>query len=368
MVQSKYSLTRSSWDHKEREAIQEVVDSGNLTMGTKVKQFERDFAAYTGAKYCVMVNSGSSANLLATAAMFYKPNPLVRDDEVIVPALAWSTTYAPLTQYGLKLKFVDIDIHTLNYDIDSLNNAITIDTKMVILVHALGNPIDYDALNIPGHIIVIEDCCEAMGAKYNGRHVGRHGLASTFSTFYSHHISTIEGGLIITDDYEIYELLLMLRAHGWTRDLPGGQPNSFDFEIPGYNVRPTEIAGAIGIEQLKKLDQLVWYRQQNAAIYKELFSNNHNYIIQQETGNSSWFGFYFNAWRKDQLLPLLQRSNIETRSVMGGNFLKQNAAKWMDTTADTTTMIDRTDIFGFYVGNYGQDLSDELERLKRVIK
>jgi len=169
----KYSLATSTWDERELEAIQSVIDRDSYTMGDSVRQFEEDFCKFTGSKYTVMVSSGSAANLIATAALFYTKNPMLkRGDEVIVPAVSWSTTYSPLQQYGLKLKFVDIDLDTLNYDLEALESAITSNTKMIMVVNLLGNPNDFDVINSfikDKDIFIFEDNCESMGAEYKGQ-------------------------------------------------------------------------------------------------------------------------------------------------------------------------------------------------------
>lgn len=220
----KYELASSSWDNKEIEAIQDVIRRDCYTMGKSVHQFEEDFARYTNHKYCVMVNSGSSANLLAIAAMFYKKdNPLKRGDEVIVPAVSWATTYYPLYQYGLHLKFVDVNLETLNMDTDALAEAITDKTRLIFAVNLLGNPNEFAAIQeiIKGkNITLLEDNCESLGGVYDGKPLGSIGLIGTYSTFFSHHMATMEGGVIGTDDEELYDILLSIRSHGWTRHLP----------------------------------------------------------------------------------------------------------------------------------------------------
>ena len=176
MSTTSYSLASSTWDDKEYKAIQAVIDSDFFTMGEKVAEFEKDFATFVGSKYAVMTSSGSAANLIATAALFYTKKPLLkRGDEVIVPAVSWSTTYYPLFQYGLKLKFVDIDLQTLNYDLKTLKSAISDNTKMIMCVNLLGNPNDFDEIQtlIKGKdIILLEDNCESMGATYKGKQAG----------------------------------------------------------------------------------------------------------------------------------------------------------------------------------------------------
>ncbi len=222
----KFPLATSSWGDEEYAAMQAVIASGHFTMGEKVAAFERDFARFTGSKHCVMVNSGSSANLLMIAALCYTKNDkllLKRGDEVIVPAVSWPTTYYPLHQYGLKLKFVDIDPETLNYDLQALASAIGPRTRAIMVVNLLGNPNDFDAIRnmIAGRdIVLMEDNCESMGATFGGKQTGTFGVVGSFSSFFSHHISTMEGGMVVTDDEELYHLMLSLRAHGWTRNLP----------------------------------------------------------------------------------------------------------------------------------------------------
>ncbi|MDR3312402.1 MAG: aminotransferase class V-fold PLP-dependent enzyme, partial [Spirochaetaceae bacterium] len=268
----KYELASSSWDHKEIEAVQRVLAAQRTTMGECVEQYEREFAQFIGSKHCVMVNSGSSANLLAVAALFYrKKNALQRGDEVVVPAVSWPTTYYPLQQYGLKLKFVDIDLETLNYDLNQLEAAVTKKTKMIVAVNLLGNPNDFEKIQqIIGskNIILLEDNCESLGAVFKNKQAGTWGIMGTFSSFFSHHISTMEGGMVVTDDEELFQILLCMRAHGWTRSLPKKNlvcspksDNQFDefwrFVLPGYNFRPLEMMGAIGLEQLKKLPEFL---------------------------------------------------------------------------------------------------------------
>ena len=271
-----FKLCDDPWGEEELSAIHRVMDSGMYTMGQNVRTYEQQFARKFGTKHAVMVSSGSAANLLAIASLVYSKR-LPRGAEVIVPAVSWSTTYAPLEQYGMKLVFVDIDKDTLNMDVQALRNAITEKTKMVFLVNLLGNPNYFDeVLEIcrQKNVIVIEDNCESLGAEYKGKKLGTLGLAGTFSTFYSHHLCTMEGGMVVTDDQELYEYMLAIRAHGWTRNLPDGSSiyqkkddpfyESFNFIVPGYNLRPLEMEGAIGLEQLKKMDRMIAQRRENA--------------------------------------------------------------------------------------------------------
>ena len=386
----KYELASSSWDNKEIEALQRVIEGDYYSFSKNVFQFEDDFARYTMHKYCVMVNSGSSANLLAVAAMMYKKeNPLKRGDEVIVPAVSWATTYYPLYQYGLKLKFVDIDIKTLNFDLSELKKAITDKTKMIFAVNLLGNSNDYDKIKqIIGNrkIYLLEDNCESLGGEYKGIPLGSLGLMGTYSTFFSHHISTMEGGMIATDDEELYHILLCLRSHGWTRQLPLNNKlcvktdnhfeESWRFLLPGYNVRPVEMMGAIGIEQLKKLPGFIQHRRENAEYFKTLFENDSRFIIQHETagGKSSWFGFSLlitpgSGLERSKIIDALTKAEIETRPIVAGNFARKEVVRYFDyEICGTLENADYIDKNGFFIGNHHYNIKDKLDYLKDTLK
>lgn len=387
---AKYSLASSTWDGKEQAAIQGVIESDMYTMGAKVAEYERQFADFFGSRYAVMASSGSTANLLMIAALFFTKYPkLQRGDEVIVPAVSWSTTYFPLQQHGLKVKFVDINPATLNIDLDKLESAITDKTKAILLVNLLGNPNDFDAVERlveDKDIIILEDNCESMGAEYRGKKTGVFGVMGTFSSFFSHHIATMEGGCVVTDDEELYHILLCIRAHGWTRNLPkenqvsgikSDDPfeESFKFVLPGYNVRPLEMSGAIGLEQLKKLPDFVDVRRQNAQILQALFSDHPYLKTQQEIGQSSWFGFSLvikedAPFDRNQLVKALQDAEIECRPIVTGNFLKNEAVlKFFDyEISGSLEAAEYIDKQGLFVGNHHVSLNEELHYLKSVIE
>lgn len=384
----KYELATSTWDNDEILAIEGVISRDIYSMSEKVAKFEKDFCSFFKCKYAVMVSSGSSANLLATAALFYTKYPkLKRGDEVIVPAVSWSTTYFPLHQYGLKLKFVDIDLHTLNYDLKALETAISGKTKMIMVVNLLGNPNDFDKISglIEGKdIFLVEDNCESMGATYNGKFAGTFGLMGTFSTFFSHHISTMEGGIVVTDDEELYHILLSLRAHGWTRNLPKENrvsnksddwfEESFRFVLPGYNVRPLEMSGAIGIEQLKKLPNFLKQRKENAKLFIELFSNHEDFLIQKEINNSSWFGFSLiiketSKLIRKEVVEKLQKNKIDCRPIVSGNFTKNKVMKFFD--YEIHKELKNADYLhenGFFIGNSQRCLKMEINYLNKVMR
>ena len=307
-MKTRFPLATSTWDQKEYESLQRVIDSGMFSMNTEVSEFEKQFADYFDTKFAIMVNSGSSANLLMTGALFYTKNERLKlkpGDEIIVPAVSWSTTYYPLSQYGLIQKFVDIDIGSLNYDLVALEAAISDQTRAIMVVNLLGNPNCFSEIKriIKGRdIVLLEDNCESMGASFEGKKTGTFADVGSFSTFFSHHISTMEGGMVVTDNEELYHIMLSMRAHGWTRNLPeenhvtGTKSNdsfneSFNFVLPGYNLRPLEMSGALGKEQLKKLPKLIEGRRNNAKIFQDKLSEHPLFTLQTEIGESSWFGF-----------------------------------------------------------------------------
>ena len=382
-----YDLASSSWGPEEITAMRQVLESGRFTMGEHVKRFEEAFRAKFGVRHALMVGSGSAANLVGIAALSYvKDRPLARGDEVIVPAISWATTYYPLQQYGLRLRFVDVELDTLNMDVSRLEQALTPRTRMVVAVSILGNPCALDTLRAfcDRHgLYLFEDNCESMGASLNGRLAGTFGDIGTFSTFFSHHISTMEGGVLVTDNTEIAHVARSMRAHGWTRDLPADSKiydkrdedffEAYRFILPGYNARPLEIAGAIGIEQLKKLDAMVEARRRNAALFQKLFARDERFIIQREHGRSSWFCFTIIlnpglSIDRGKVMNALKKADIGYRIITGGNFLRHDVIRYFD--YDRVGEIRNADIAhdrGFFVGNHPQDLAPQIERLREVL-
>lgn len=386
---ARFPLAASSWGAEEQAAMLAVIASGQFTMGERVAQFEREFAAYNGSRFAVMVNSGSSANLLMVAALFHTKNPklkLQRGDEVIVPAVSWSTTYHPLHQYGLKLKFVDIDLETLNFDLKALAGAIGPKTRAIFAVNLLGNPNDFDAiaqLTAGRDIVLFEDNCEAMGARFGGRMAGGFGVMGSHSSFFSHHISTMEGGLVVTDDEELHHILLCLRAHGWTRNLPKDNlvcgtksddpfEESFRFVLPGYNLRPLELSGALGTEQLKRLPGLVAARRANAAALQTAMAGHPRLMLQRELGESSWFGFSLvirpGVQRERRaLIAALREAGFECRPIVAGNFAKNPVVQLFEHEIHGELKnAEYIDTHGLFVGNQGHAIPEAVQALSRI--
>ena len=383
----KYKLATSSWDEKEKKALYEVIESNFFTMGAKTLQFENDFSNYINVKYSVMVNSGSSANLLMVAALLYsKKFSLDEASEVIVPAVSWSTTYFPFHQCNFKIRFVDIDKETFNIGIKEIISGITNRTKIICAVNLLGNPCEYDELiNIckEKNIILLEDNCESLGAKYKNQIAGSFGLMSTHSFFFSHHISTMEGGMISTNDEELYQILLSLRAHGWTRNLPQNnlitnKKNNnefyelFNFILPGYNLRPIELEAAVGIKQLEKIDTIVSNRRKNAEYFKNKFQESKIFKLQTETGESSWFGFGVKFKKTDVRnynIEIYKNCGIECRPIVAGNFTKNPVIKYLKYTIHGE-LVNSNYIhdYGIFFGNSHEDLTLEIDYLHEMTK
>ena len=318
-----------------------------VTMGKKVKKFENSFARYIGSKYSVMVNSGSSANLLALSIL---TNPkfskrIKLGSEVLTPAVTWATTIFPIANVNLVPSFIDVDLENFNLDVDKLRKSITKKTKAIMPVHLLGNPANMkEIIDIAKEydLFVIEDSCEAHGAEFNNKKIGSFGDISTFSFFLSHHISTIEGGMLLTKNEEIFELAKSMRIFGSIRDQknkkqiakknPKLDPR-FLFDSLGYNIRPTEIQGAFGIHQIKKLEKFIKIRTSNANFWNKKLAKFSNYLLlhsQRPNTRHAWFGYPITVrspapFSRDQLVNFLEKKNIETRPIMAGDITKQPA-------------------------------------------
>jgi CDP-6-deoxy-D-xylo-4-hexulose-3-dehydrase len=358
-------------------AAVECLLTTRVTLGEKVKRFEKEFASRHGSAHAVMNNSGSSANLLAVAAV---ANPATKDglkpgDEVIVPALSWSTTVWPLVQCGLVPVIVDIDPATLNIDPTQIERAVGPKTRGVMIVPVYGNPCDMAAITgicRRKNLVLIEDCCEALGATYDGVPVGRFGRVGTFSFYYSHHITTLEGGICVTQDFELAEMMRILRAHGWVRELDKPEPyyqrypdidRRFLFVNVGYNLRPTELAGAMGSVQLPKLESFVDARRDSAAWFRRALGQFQDlFAFQDETpkGRSSWFGFAVRVkpkakFKVKDLTMALNKALIETRPIICGNIARQPAMQMyphrvVGDLAHATDVMDNAFSFGNHQG------------------
>ena len=346
-------------------------DDPILTQSKQVRAFEQEWSEWLGVKYSVFVNSGSSANQVTMCAL----RETYGVGEVIVPTLTWVSDIASVIQAGLKPVFVDINPRTLGMDIDQVLEKITPQTKAVFLTHVLGyNALDQRLLdelesqNIP----LIEDVCESYGATFQGRKLGAFGLMSNFSFYYAHHMSTIEGGMICTNDSNLYEMLRMFRSHGMVREStsdelkqsyydrhPDLNPD-FIFAFPAYNVRSTEINAVIGRSQLKRLDENNKLRTENLLLFLQNL-NPDKYQTNFETEGSCNYAFTLilkqpDTVLRDKVMEALRQAGVEFRrgTAGGGNQLRQPYLKKLFGEADLTqfTQVDHVHFYGFYIGNY----------------
>lgn len=348
----KYPLLDDAFSNNDLFEGIKVIISGQLTMAKKTEEFEKKFAKKLKVKYAVMVNSGSSANLLST---FAACNPMRKNkfkvgDEVLIPSLCWPTSLWPLVQAGLKPKFVDIDYKTLNVRANDIIKSISTKTKVILLIHVLGNSTDMDVIREVAKkkkIILIEDTCESLGATYKKKYLGTFGDFGTYSFYYSHQISSGEGGMVVCNSFNDYQLLLSMRAHGWSRNLKLHKnierkyPNldkRFVFVNSGFNLRPTDVAASIGNSQFSRLNTFIKIRKENRAKIilalknSKKWKNQYEFLNINKNVNPSFFGFPIIISEKykklkKKLLKKLESLGIESRPIISGNFLNQPAAK-----------------------------------------
>jgi len=371
-MQTTYPLATSTWGDEELQAIKEVMDTGRFTMGPKVFAFEKEFAKKFGATDAVMVNSGSTANLLMLSLLKWKYNLHKKPNaNVIVPTVGWSTTYFPVTQNDFLLNFVDVDPNTFNIDVTKIEQAIDGGTVAIMPVNLCGNSCDYDALKAictKHNLLLIEDNCESMGATYNDKYCGTHGTMGSHSFFFSHHLQTMEGGMICVQNQEDADYLRSLRAHGWCRELPDNSSifkktgdffkDSFTFITPGYSVRPLEMSGAIGSIQINKWEDILEKRIANKEHFFSLFANTDYLTLQQEVGNSSWFSFGCVLkgpldGKRDELVKQFNLLGVEARPLASGNFLAQPVLEMLPHIAHGNyDAAENIHMNGFWVGNH----------------
>lgn len=382
-----YPLAMDNWDERERAAIDQVVSSNKFTMGEQVKLFESEVAAKFGSRFAVMVNSGSSANLLMlTAAKIFLQDGFGKMPNIVVPAVSWSTTYTPAYYLGYQLKFADIDPKHFGLSLENVEAAVDENTVAILTVNLLGSASDLTRLKSfaeQKRILLLEDNCESLGAELDGQFTGTFGLMGTHSSFFSHHINTMEGGWVTTDNEEIYQILVSLRAHGWSRELPqtsrfraaGVQDwftSQFEFVLPGMNFRPLEMEAAIGRVQLSKVDQMIEHRRQNAEVFTQRIGSLPSVTIQKPLGNSSWFAFailFENTQMRGHIAETLRAAGVECRPIVTGNFTRQPILNFLNfKISGRLEVADRLHDCGMYIGNHPHPLVKEITNVATLIK
>ena len=387
-----YPLVKNPFSSKDIDEGIKVIRSKQLTLSTKTFELEKYFKKKFNLKFSTMVNSGSSANLLAFQTLInpYRKNKLKPNDEVLVPALCWSTSFWPIVQSNLKPVFVDCDANNLIIDIKDLEKKITKKTKCLMLIHVLGHCADMDKIMKivkKYKLILIEDNCEAIGSMYKNKYLGTYGHFSSFSFYSSHQIPGGEGGMLICKDFVDYQIIKTLRSHGWSRETLKVRDSiykhkkdkyldpMFTFCNSGYNVRPTEVCAAIALSQLKRLEKIKRSRKSNYNRIKSILQNsligqkNFSFIETNKNISECWLALPVilnkNIDRKKFLKRLLNLG-VQTRPIISGDFTRQPVFdKYKIAKQKLYKNSNYIHKYGFYIGIYSEPLSEkDLFKLK----
>ena len=374
-----YSLSDDNLSKDDLNAGINVIKSGKITMGAKTRLFEKNFEKKLGLKYALMVNSGSSANLLAAFASCNpkRENRFKPGDHAIIQSLCWPTSLWPLVQTGLKIDFIDVDPKTLNVNADEVIKQVTRKTKVILIINVLGLSPDIKMIRNfcnKKKIILIEDNCEGLGAKYDNKYLGSFGDFSTFSFFYSHQITSGEGGMIVCKNKKDYEILNSLRSHGWSRDkkIAKKYPNldpRYIFINSGFNLRPTDIQAAIGISQFKRLDNFKNIRNKNrqkiiTSLKKNpMWNNQFSFIEVPKKISPSYmvFPIILNSRykkKKIKFINYIESKGLQSRPIISGNFANQPSSKLYNLNLDSKKFLGAEKIqkLGFVIGLHSKNI------------
>ena len=352
-----------------------------LTKGPITLDFEKKYSEWLGRKYSVFCNSGSSANLLMLSAL--QQGGYLANDKVVVPSVAWATDLSPVIQLGLKPILCDSNMEDLSVDLEHLEKIFQEESPSVLMfVSVLGLVPNMDKLvNLCDeyNVILLEDTCESMGCEYKGQKLGTFGKMASFSTFFGHHISTIEGGLISTDDFELYELLLSIRSHGWDRDLSSETQSQlqqdwnvskfdamYTFYYSGFNMRSTDLQAYIGLAQIDKLDDWGKKREHNYNLYYNLIKNDYWKPKSYHNSLTSNFAYPIISPHRDRIVKELQKNEVEVRPMICGSMGTQPfyVRKFGELKLPKVSIIDE---YGFYVPNHPSLVEDEIKFICDII-
>lgn len=361
-----YPLASPTLGCDEIAAAVEVLHSRRTTMGDKVEEFEEAFARHVGAPHAVMVNSGSSADLLIAFALAQD----IPRGEVLIPAVTWPTHAWSWLMAGFNVRLIDVE--GINTTAEIVEDSVGPETVAVSLVHLMGVPCDTEPILKVAHsedLTVTEDCCEALGAS-----VGSFGRCAAWSFFFSHHMTTMEGGMVTTAESHIASRLRTLRSHGWARHLdrlPGNWDRRYTFVDWGFNVRPTEIAAAIGLVQLQRLDSMNHARRVNRSMFAQALDDNPFVTLPDvpEGAVASWFGLPMlvdQAVDRDALAAHLEGAGVETRPILAGNLSRQPAACRHGIARRHLPGADRVHDHGLYIGLH-PSYDYDVERVARLV-
>jgi len=369
-----YSLVGEPFIEDDIIAGIETLLSGKITMSSITKKFENQFSRFIGSKYALMVNSGSSANLLAffSAINPKNKNKLNINDECLIPALCWSTSLWPIVQSGLKPKFVDVDIKNFNFDIKKLEKKITKKTKAIMAVHVLGNSSNMTKimkLVRKYNLTLIEDTCESLGSSYKNKYLGTFGKFGTFSFYISHQLIAGEGGMLVCNNYNDYQIAHSLRAHGWDRGLDGKKNTDFNFINSGFNLRPLDLTASIGLNQLRRLNKSINIKSLNrnkiisSITNSDKWNNQLTFLEPEKNLKPSWFGIPILLNKKlvkykKNYLNKLNKNGIDTRPIISGNFINQPSVNLykLNTSKEKFPTAQEIENRGFFIGLHAKNL------------
>lgn len=383
MSEYKWPLMKNTLSFLDRARLAKfILTSDKFTQGDKVKEFEEKWSEWVGCKHSLFVTSGSTANFLLVASAIEKYN-LKKGDKVLLPACTWVTNINPIFQLGLTPIFCDINLQNYSFDVDNLKRISQkhLDIKLVFVTHLLGIPADNHLYKeIFPNAIFIDDVCESHGCTdVYGDIVGSNSLGATFSFYFGHHMSTVEGGMISTNNTELYDLMKLKRSHGlarvsdnfdeYVRKNPDIQ-KSFLFVTDGYNFRNTEISAVLGLSQLKRLDKFIGIRRNNYETFVELMYDNENfYSLKYSWGNSSFcFPFICKTKEiKDRLISLFEKYKVEYRPVVSGNLLRQPYLNYEVECKGEYLNVDIVHENGVYIGNNQFVSKHDMKLLEKIL-
>ena len=382
MSYEKIKLVKDTIDINDiNKLIEWLITNPKLTKGPLTVEFEKKWSEWLGVKYSVFVNSGSSANLAAIYSLLLSGR--LKNNKIVVPAVSWVTTITPAIQLGLTPIMCECDMDNLGLDINHLKKIISEEKpSAIILVHVLGFPNHMNeilTLCEENDILLVEDTCESMGSEYNGKKLGTLGDLSTFSFYFGHHMSTIEGGMISTNDEDLYHILLSIRSHGWDRDLPEEKQISlrkkynvdefrslYTFYYPGFNLRSTDLQAFIGLEQLNKINQIVTNRNRNYNIYKEKINNKYWNINPPSNSYISNFSFPIITENIKKLTEELIKNNIECRPLICGS-INEHPFWYERYGKQSLPNAERAHKYGLYLPNNHQMTEDEINKVIEIV-
>ena len=375
-------LVKDTIDNKDIDRLVDWLKTyPRLSKGPVTLEFEEKYSNWLGTKYSVFVNSGSSANLLMLSTL--KQGNYLKNNKIVVPSTAWSTDLAPVIQLGLEPILCDSNMEDLSADLEHLEKIFQEESPSVLMfVSVLGLVPDMNKiveLCFEYDVILLEDTCEAMGCEYKGKKLGTFGKMSSFSTFFGHHISTIEGGIVSTDDFELYELLLSIRSHGWDRDLSvetqfklqqDWDISDFDamytFYYSGFNIRSTDLQAYIGLTQIDNLNDWGKKREENFHLYNKLIKNDFWKVKSKPDCLESNFAYPIIHPKRDEIVKTLTSNNVEVRPMICGSMGTQPfyVKEFGELKLPNVTIIDE---YGFYVPNNPKLTKEEIYFISSLI-